>query len=180
MANYAGMQKSAVNSSPITAGLVTQALRPGDTSGYVAATDVVVGGPAFLVDSNTLNQSIQATGSSTNPFIGVIYRANTTASVDYYTVGYTTTISAGLRVEVITRGTVAVAVTQQGATPVVPAFGDIVFVLPSGVFFTQATAGGTLPSGAIQTNFRVDFVPAGTTAAAGQLVVITNRQNVGV
>jgi len=179
MANYAGTQKSASNSSPFTIGLPTQAVREGDTSGYVAYTDVTVGGAVFAVDVNSTNQSVQATGSATNPFVGIVLRANDTPSVDLYTQGYTLTIAAGRQCEVITKGTVPVYVTQQGATPIAPVFGDIVFVLPSGVFFTQATAGGSLPAGAIQTQFRVSFVPGGTGVAANSPIIITNRQNVG-
>lgn len=183
MVNYAGMQKTAQNSAILTLGLVTQALRDGDTSGYVAINNIGIGAPAFLYDINApINASVSAASTgATQPFVGVVYRGQQTASIDFYTQGYSNQIQAGLRVEVLTRGTIAVNVTQQGATAVSPAFGDIVFVLPTGVFFTAPTAGGTLPAGAVQTNFRVVQVPAGFSVPVTPfLIVISNRQNVGV
>ena len=182
MANYAGTQKQAQNSAFLQLGVPTQALRAGDTNGYIAGVDLPVGGAAFLSDINLpINQTAVATSSgSAQPFVGIVWRANQTASVDFYTQGYSQVVAQGLIAEVIQRGSVAINVTQQGATPVAPVYGDIVFVLQNGTFFTQATAGGTLPAGATQTNFRVNIVPSGFVAGSPLLISVTNRQNVGV
>lgn len=178
MTAYAAGQQTASNPSTFQIGVPTQILLEGYTFGAQSASDVIVGTACFYVDQNGEDTTVQQTSAgAANPFSGIVMRSNANPmSFGSSLPGFSTTISVGQDVTVLTRSSipVSISVANEGASPLV---GSAVWaMLATGLFQTQSV-GGAAVVGGVLTNFRVKKV-YGTWAANGP-VEITNTQNVG-
>ena len=174
----AGFQRQAYNPALWQVGIPTQGLVPSYTSAYVVNdplnVGVTVGNFVFLADTNVgLNKAVQPLGVAGQQPVGIVLRANTTSSIDFYNIGFSTTIGDGLNVSVLQRGSVPVVVTQATA----PNSGDVVGVNPTNALVQTWAVGTAAPTGFVATNFRI--VGISGTWASGNLALATNTQNVG-
>lgn len=177
MTAYASGQQTAANPAVYQIGVPVGVLLQGYAFGAQAATDLVVGGPAFYVDQLGVDTTVQATVTASQIFAGIVMRSNANPmpfSASYP--GFSSTISLGQEAEILTRVTVPVAVASASEGGSVPLPGSILYASNAGTFITQ-TVGGSAPASSQATNYRVKVVPAGW--SAGGLVVVTNIQNVG-
>lgn len=177
MTAFASGQQTASNPAVYQTGVPVGVLLQGYTFGAQAATDLTVGGPSFYVDQLGPDTTVQATVTSSNIFAGIVMRSNANPmpfSASYP--GFSSTISLGVEAQIITRGTVPVAIASANEGGAVPLPGSILYAMNSGTFQTQ-TVGGSAPASSQATNYRVKVVPSGW--SAGGLVVVTNIQNVG-
>lgn len=177
MTVFASGQQTASNPAVYQIGVPVGVLLQGYTFGAQAATDLVVGGPAFYADQLGPDTTVQATVTASNVFAGIVMRSNAGAmpfSASYP--GFSSTIPLGNQAQIITRGTVPVAIASANESGSVPLVGSILYAMNAGTFQTQ-TVGGSAPGSAQASNYRVKYVPS--TWSAGGLVVVTNIQNVG-
>lgn len=177
MTAYASGQQTASNPATFQIGVPVGVLLQGYSFGAQAAVDLTVGGPAFYSDQLGPDTTVIATVTAGEKFAGIVMRSNAnpmpfSASLP----GYSSTISAGVEAQILTRATVPVAVASANEGGSVPLVGSILYAMNNGTFQTQ-TVGGSAPSNSQATNYRVKIVPSGW--SAGGLVVVTNIQNVG-
>lgn len=177
MTDFANFQQVASNPAVYQVGVPVGPMLAGYSFGAQAASDLVVGKPAFYVDQLGPDTTVQATVTAGQKFAGVVIRSNANPmpfSVSLQ--GYSTTIAAGLEAEIGTRLTVPVLVASANESGSVPLQGSILYAMNDGTFQTQ-TVGGAAPSNSQASNFRVKVVPSGW--SAGGYVVVSNIQNVG-
>lgn len=177
MTVFSSGQQTASNPANFQIGVPVGVLLQGYTFAAQAATDLVVGGPSFYVDQLGMDTTVQATVTASNIFAGIVMRSNANPmpfSASYP--GFSSTLSLGLEAQIITRGTVPIAVASASESGSVPLPGSIVYASNAGTFITQ-TVGGSAPASSQPTNYRVKIVPSGW--STGGLVVVTNIQNVG-
>lgn len=179
MPNIAGFQKTADNPNNFQIGVMVRGAIMGETIGVVAIEDIVVGSAVFIADYNPV---LNISGGMTNTggalqFGGVATRANTTASGQFYTQGYSNIIPAGQEAQVMQRGTIPVLIAVANEAGGAPKAGSVVWAMNNGTFQTQVP--GTAVAGGVATNLRV-MRYSGTFVANSTPVVITNVQNMGV
>ncbi len=173
MATYASFQQVARNPSPWQAGVPTQVLLDGYTFASQAFTDLIVGGAAFFTATGEMVQQTVA-----GIFAGIVMRSNDIPmSYAASPFGFSNTVPATSRVQLITRGSVPVPVALANEAGSVPLIGSALYVMTATGLFQTQTVGGTAPVGGVITNFRVKRVAPGW--SAGGLVEVTNTQNVG-
>lgn len=154
----------------------------GSTSGAIAAVDMTVAKGAFWTTVNQENSAVSKVNGGSNPFAGIVRRANATSwgfavnpsgeTADQE--GYSMSIASGLNVEIMQHGSIWVKIDVAAETGGNSLYGSAIWCRNADGALISETVGDVVANATL-TTFTVGSM---TAAAPGTLVMITNVNDV--